>query len=401
MGLVQSGTPIQFVTQAFTNVISAGDDLIKLIKTNLKLSGWVRTATIPAHITYTAVGIAGGDTVTLDGDVFTFYVTTPSGTNPVPIGGSNHNAVVNLGATVLSVKGWTSVVTGDAITFTVPNDPDHPEDTHNILPCSLTAPGASAIYDYNPEAIAGNGRTWGGGYTMTSLAWGTTPLKINLFTSGTRTCDITIESFDEIGVFTGLQVPSTWSLVCNGYQFFLFVLGTYTAGNYMLASNLKQVRTLGFANLISGPANPVVPSGGARGNFQDIVGRYYVQTTDGAYFSSGTGSVNEDPCHVFPGFGSGVTPLQKLFNRIAAIDLVRDDGKGIPYDAFMGACLTDPGLSSTSVRILGRLSDALFYSIKATKDTAANINGRDAMVLLSQDGNTDSQRGSLVIQTET
>lgn len=400
MAYAASNSTIVTDTKAFTTAVGSGEEFIQWIKDQLVEAGWTRQALL-AKISYTAFGIADGDTVTLDGNVFTFYSTTPSGSNPVNRGASNHAAMVNLGAEVLLVMDWDSTVSGDTITFTVASN--GPEYTGNVLLCSTTRAGVSGIFDFNPDSTTGLGRTWNGGFRMTSSAVHSNPLIIDFRTIASRTCDITALIKDPIANFTGIQVNNSWSIVANKYQFILYITGIYVAGAFMLASHLKPSRDLEWANFVTGPFNPVSPFGGRRdGDFSDLSVNYYADIATGSpYTDIITTDPNETVTLVYPGFGYGVTSLQKLINKIPNFTLVRDDGTGIPFEAFIAICPTDPGSFATSVQIVGQLWDSLIYATLGVKDNSVDIGGKDGIVMMTQQGSADISIGSLVVQIET
>lgn len=382
-----------------------GEVFVRAIKDAARTAGWIRTK-IAAHIQFTAFAIADANTITLAGNTFTFYSTTPSGPNPVFRGSNNLDAITNLGPVVYSILGWTYVIAGTVgnpnITWTVIDVPSDDDFTGNLISCSAAPAGGIGLFDNNAENIAGRGQTWGGGYTLTSatvLGNGALVLKITTaaFINLSFRCPIDFKTANGIGSFDGLAVPGGWTLLFSKYQMILYKVGIVSAGSFLIASHMYPARTLTYANYINGPENPVSTTGGARANLQSIGHRYYVDV--GSPYQTGTTStVNTNPALCMPGYGTGVTPTQKLSNRLAGLDIKKDDGKGYPYEAFVAACVDS---SLTQLFILGQLWDSLIYSCHAAADSVVDIGGGAGIVLFSQVGATANSRGALATLTET
>jgi hypothetical protein len=419
MSFNPSGGPILLNTQSFApSAYTKGEAMLQWIREKLLACDWTAQK-ILAHTQFIVTfGIANGDIIVVGGHTFTFTddVDAPFAVHITP--GNTLATLENLGNHTrddISPDPWVDFTTGTTnvgvytnvpyIEWTVP-DPALSSESYdgNLLPMSITPTGSVGLFDYNPNAVTGSGVTWGGGFILTSSPHGSGggQVSIKIQTINTQVCDITITTSDGVATFTGIQVANIWNILCNPYQFFLFVTGTLTAGYFFLCSSLKPYGVLTQSNFISGPVNAVSPSGGNRSDLDGIGQRYYVNIT-GGYTSVATSTLEQVPNFVFPGWGNGITALQKLSNKIAGLDIKRDSGDGIPFEAFIAACLTTPGgvgIGSDKIYIIGALWDSFISSVYSPVDSTEEVDGNAAIALISQAGNTDTSRGTLVVQTE-
>lgn len=390
--------------------------MIQWLRTNLLACGWT-VQKIMAHARFEVTfAIFDGATIAVGGNTFTFTddEDEPFAVHITP--GDILATLANLGRHTsedINPNPWDDYEVGMMLigSVSVPyiewNVPDPGDDEFyngNLLPMALTPTGTVGIFDYNPNSTPGQGVTWGGGFTFTSLPhdFGGGTITIKVQTIDTGQCDIVITTSDGEGVFTGIQVAQAWRLLCNPYQFFMFVNATLTAGYFFLCASLKPYGQLSQANFISGPINAVLPSGGNRSDLDGIGSRYYVNVS-GGYMSSATSTLEQVPNFVFPGWGAGITATQKLNNKIGGLNIRRDNGKGIPYEAFIAACVTEPnqgGIGDDKIYIIGALWDAFISSVYSPVNSTEIINGAAAITLISQTGNANTSRGALVVQTE-
>ena len=390
---------------------TGGEELIQFLYDNLTSAGWTAQK-IMAHTRFilTLGGIVAGDTVTVGGHLFTF-ISGPDEPFGVHILGSDILTLGNLGEHTKDDIQWVDYEVGlmpigfsmvPYIEWQVPDYPFPADPTFdgNLEVMQVSPPGGLGIFDYNPESVTGLGRSYEGGFIFTSLP---TPfggvVSIKVQTTNTGTADITVKTADDIANFSGIQVANNWNLIVNPYQFVMFVTGTFTAGYFLLVSSLYPYSGLTQANFISGPVNPVIPSGSNRVSLSGIGNRYYVDVS-GGYFSASSSEVEKVPNFCFPGWGSGISSIQKLGNKISGQDILRDNGRGIPFEAFVGARLTEGGAGSDKIYIIGSLWDAYISSVYGAPDAVELINGKTAVVMMSQVGSSDVSRGSLVMQTE-
>lgn len=393
--------------RTFSNLNDQGDLFVVHLRDKLLDAGWTQEDKIMSHIKFTAFAIAGGDTITLGGIVFTWYDTTPSGSNPVLRGSSNLDAITNLGAVVFVVLEWTYEIGGTvgnpSIEWEVKDTVGDDDYTANFTACSSFPGGGVGLFDNNADNIAGTGRTWGGGYTMSSGAvLGGSKLTLNIvtdvFINLTFRAPILIATSNGIAEFN-LRTDNTWRLIASKYQFVLLIQGSTGNGTFMLASHMYPAPGFLYANYITGPANVVIPSGGQRNSFQSIGQRYYVDV-GAPYLGVNTGDNSTNPAICMPGYGVGVTPTQKLSNRLAGLDIIKDDGNAYPFDTWVAACLHS-GLSLADFAHLGMLWDSAIYSAYDAPDSVVDIDGENGMVIMSQVGATGNSRGALVMLTET
>lgn len=400
MGYKASGGPIQDNTQTFSSTWSQNDAYLKWVRTALMDAGW-ESEKIMAYIKFEAVAITDGNKITLDGHVFVWFDTDPhGGGTPVPIGGDTASAVGNLKTIVAATIGWNSTRSGNNLTFTVPDDPGDLEYDGNGLECTLFPTGTVGLFDYSVDG-PGTGRTWGGGYSLTCQASveAPFPLTLDITTSGQDNF-VTFATPNGIGVFNGLHVTNSWRIVANGFQFLLFCPGSTGAGTFMFAGSLFPARGSLQAHYITGPTNPVFTSGGNRSSGLVSIGVEYYVSCGAPYQAGNTSTVDTNPCLVFPGYGTGITGVDKLGNRIAGLDIVKDDLTSFPFDAFVAASVLNPSLPGSTFAVIGWIWDALIYSHNGVLDSSCDIDGSDGVVILSQDGTTQVSRGCLVVQVE-
>lgn len=411
MGYKASGSIIVKHTQGFSSVYTAGEAYLQWLREKLVTAGWTRER-ILATAKYSALAMVDGNTITVGGHSFSF-TNGPDAPFAVHVGADQIANLANLQAHTIADIGWDSVLDPldsplPSLTWSVPAPEDeippqsaNPEYTGNILPFVLSHASGMGFFDYNPESGTGLGRSWGGGFTFTSATGpGGAILRLVVKTVNTRVCDIVIDTTDSIASFTGIQVADSWTILANRYQCILYVVGSTAVGRFLLASNLYPYGALASALFICGPVNAVTPSGASRSSLDAIGTRYYVNVS-GGYFTTSISDATKTPTLVFPGYGFGTTVLQKLDNRIDGRNILRDDGKGIPFDAMIAARVTQSGILSDKVYIIGWLWDALVSSVLGTIDTIETIQAKDAVVLISQPGADANSRGSLLVQSET
>lgn len=414
MSFNPSNGPIVTDTITLPNLFTSSEDMVQWIRQNLESCGWTATK-ILAHTTFLVTGaIVPGDTITIDGLLFTF-TNGPNGPFQVPVGGDTLATLSNLGAhTAADMPDmWTDYTIGTTtfgfttvpfISWNVPEKqgPFDPTYDGNILSMAVDPVGSVGVFDYT--TVLGQGTTWGGGFTLTSFPTplgGTVTIKVQ--TVNHSPSDITITSNDNIALFTNFIIDQTWNILANAHQFVLFVTGVYTKRNFFLCGSLKPYGALASVNFMSGP-NITSLSGGNRETLAGIGGLYYVNVT-GGYFSSSVVATGQNPNFCLPGWGFGISLIEKLSNKIGASDVKRDTGRGIPYEAFIAACVTTPGgpgIGSDKIYIIGALWDSFISSVYAVQDSTEIVNGKSAIVMAAETGSDlFHSRGSLIMQTET
>lgn len=406
MGLALAGGSVAVAAQVFTSSFLDGENYVQFIQHNLNSAGWNR-AVLMAGISFTMAASILNSYLDLDGERYEIVDDDHPpvhGGNPVQNGGTVKATLQNLGGIVQAISLWTYVVggpdgAGAFITFTLPDSGDIADDGNNRF-CDVVPSGSVGLYDYSPDGV-GTGRTWGGGYRVTSQIYSGTPLVLRIQTLNNNNL-VTVKTDDELALFNGLVVTNdpleTWRIIANKYQFALFVPGNLSDGHFLFASHLYPATS--FANYITGPTI-AAPSHGKRLGLDSIAGNYYVSTPLSTYVSrNGLGTANQTPCLVIPGYGIGQTPIDKLGNPFN-FDILRLDGNAIPFDAFIAVCRNNPASSSSeTVRIIGWLWDALVYSAYKVADTTGFIDSNHAVCLFSQQGTTDNSCGSLMLLTE-
>jgi len=397
-----TSNPIVTDTIEIGSAYTEANDFVEWVKSNLEDAGWSELSKVTAEISLAVLAIVPGNEITLGPTIFKFFSTTdpaPGGGIPVPIApGDTTDTILNTwGSLVRGSVGWQYQRPS---TTTIRFYGNENEEIDNNILCFLNPTGTIGVWS-SDAGSTGVGFTFRGGWIMQSHQVYTNPLKVKFVTNGSST-RVNFSDSEDICFFDGLQTENNeLSIVANRYQFFIFVAGEFGNGTLMLASHLKPLGGLFYCNYMSGPINPVSPSGGNRQDLTSVGGVYYVDvSTDEAYFANdGTGTTNQRPALCFPGLGFGKADIDKLANQIETLDLVKDDGMAIPYEAFLALSVVDPTDPLAQYGILGAFWDSVVFPIYDARDTEVIINGDPGIVLLSQTGASSNTRGSFVIRT--
>jgi hypothetical protein len=398
MGYYTTNT-VETNTHVVGTLYTEADGIINFLKEKLIHVGWTSVRKVTAEITFNALAIVPGNEITLDGALFIFYSTLdppPAGGFPVPItpGDDTETIITTWAVVVYGAIQWLSTrPTTNSIRFYG----DTGQEIDNNLICSVFPTGSVGVFSSSTGAT-GEGFTYKGGWIVASASVHGNPINVKLVTNGTNV-RINVSDDLDISLFDGFQTTSsTLVLTANKYQFFLYRNGTTAMGTSLYAGHLKPLGGALFFNYITGPVNPVLPDGGGRRTLEDIAGRYYVDVGTRYFASDGTGTASQVPCFCFPGMGFGKTSLDKLVNQIAAMNLFREDGSGVPYEPMLAVCVASPALSG-AFAICGAFWDSLILSTYAVADTAVQLNGIVGKVHMSQPGSSANSRGSFVIRT--
>jgi hypothetical protein len=367
-------------------------------------AGWTHVERLKSEISFVAAFFPVGSSIKFFppdaplGTSFTFTDGTVAGN--VIIDSTLLGTLHNFGEVVHSTLGWSYTVTAPNIIrfydiLFAHSEMDAIHYIGNYIPATVNPSGAVGIFDYSPDGV-GTGRTWGGGHRVKSarISAGAQALEIDIRTVNTINI-ISISPSDATIIFDGIPAVS-WNLLANKYQFFLMQPGGgSTSGTFLFAGHLYPSRLLTFCNYITGPINSVSHDGGNRAGFASIGLHYYVNIGS-PFTSSNVSDKNKNPNFCLPGYGFGITPIEKIGNPLAGIPIRDDLGNMQVYDAFLAA----PALVGGNIRILGTIWDAVLYSNSQPMDgVTSTINGKSAYCVMSQNGDAATSQGSLLVQS--
>lgn len=384
----------------------------------IEAAGWIPQQELVSKVLVTVLAIVHGTEIILDGNDFVFWWEPndpPDHGIPVKIEQTDtlEQIVAKFGASVSDNMGSTTNPITTSLSGNTITVEGFPKEKNGHL-CSII-PAGFGIWD-GATGNAGEGFIWNGGTVYNSAIVGTNPLTVQVrflsLDGGTRILVrpvSTLNTGTSEQYFNGLQLNAgVFNFAGSDLQFVIY--GDFnTAGSIVFVSNLAPIaRSINYTHFACGPLRTNVgPEGGARTSFAGFLQHYWVairyeDNTGAAYTSSnGAGTLGQDPDICYPGYGRGMTPIDKLPNRIGQNNLELKDefGNLLPFEPFVAFCNKNPGLHLDAIlKIMGQFRDSMIYSKFALPQVSGDIDGDDAEVLVSQTGTSGQSNGVLMVR---
>lgn len=351
MGIYYSNGPIVNFGKSYSTSDLDANNFLEDLDGVLLGAGWSHNA-ILAHIEFGALGLPQG-VIFQPGN---FIIWNPANPDPPPVG---FVAVAEAATTALTLGNLIGpfavalggqpngiTIVGGLPTMSITNIPS------NNIPVSVFPTGSAGIWSYTPVG-AGNGLTWGGGFTWTSRVgdFGTTPAQF----SGTKAPAPTIflqESASSL-VYNNMTLGNSFQFLANKYQLFITCLASYTVGTFFVIGHLVPLGGLTDFNYCNGPT---VSDGGGRRD------QGFSSISDTNPVINGVAVDQAKMAFQLPATVGGIADLQIIY------DIADSRGKlqGLLFDAF---------LAYAPQRIGGIFWDSILISITPELDTAASLNG--------------------------